>query len=127
MFAIRVLVLVAGNLPLGASGASRIEPRLGSIALAFAVIGLVLGAMRAAKRSHGSDAVPAGFAGGLAGVFVAAILSALIKSVESLLGAWSTSLVAVLFLWPLLGAGIALLSGLILPPRGTSRSSEPTP
>jgi hypothetical protein len=127
LLAFRIFALVVGLLPVGASGASRIEPRLGAIALVCAAIGLVIGAMRAARVGHWNDAIPAGFACGLAGVFVAAFLSALIKSVESLLGPWSTSPIAVILLWPLIGAGIALLSWLVLPPRGAPRNPEPTP
>jgi hypothetical protein len=127
MFSIRVLVLGVGFLPVGAAGASRIEPRLGALAVVCAGIGLVIGAMRGSRAGHWDDAAPAGFAGGLAGVFVAALLSALIKSVESLLGSWSTSAVAVLLLWPLLGAGIAFLSSLVLPAQSPRRASEPTP
>src|SRR5207248_2705463 len=65
MLALRVFILVLGFLPVGALAASRIEPRLGSIALAFAGIGLVIGVMRGARAGHWNDAVPAGFAGGL--------------------------------------------------------------
>jgi hypothetical protein len=127
MLATRALVLVVGFLPMGAAGSSRIEPRLGALALVCAGIGLVIGAMRASRAGHWDDAAPAGFAGALAGVFVAAFLSALIKSVESLLGPWSTSPVAVILLWPLLGVGIALLSSLVLPARSSQRTPEPTP
>ena len=79
--------------------------------------------MRASRAGHWNDAAPAGFAGGLAGVFVAAFLSALIKSVESLLGPWSTSIVAVILLWPLLGAGIAL--ALIARPASSQLTAHP--
>jgi FHA domain len=127
MFAVRALVLVVGFIPVGVAGASRVEPRLGAIALLCAAIGLVIGAMRASRAGHWNDAAPAGFAGGLAGVFVGAFLSALLKSIESLLGSWVTSAVAVLLLWPLLGAGIALLSWLVLPARTAPRTSEFTP
>ena len=45
----RLLVLVAGLIPLGASGASRFEPRLGSIALLLAAAGALIG-HRAGQR-----------------------------------------------------------------------------
>jgi hypothetical protein len=124
MFAVRVLVLVIGFLPVGAPGSSQVEPRLGAIALVCAAVGLGIATIREARAGHWNDAGPAGFAGALAGVFVAAFVSALIKSIESLLGPWSTSPVAILLLWPLLGAGIALLSSFVLPARSASRTPE---
>jgi hypothetical protein len=126
MMTIRALVLLVSLLPVGSSSASRIEPRLAPIALVCAAIGVVIGTMRGIRAGHWNDATPAGFACGLAGVFVAAFLSALIKSLESLLGPWSTSPIAVMLLWPLLGAGIAWLSSLILPARSPERIPEPT-
>jgi drug/metabolite transporter (DMT)-like permease len=97
-----------------------------AIGLVFAAVGAMLGAIWGARSGDRSVVVPAGFAGGLTGLFAAAIGYALIKSVESLLGSWSTSLPAVLVLWALIGAAIAALSWLLHPPDST-RKSEPTP
>jgi hypothetical protein len=127
MVAFRLLVLVAGLIPLGAPGAGRFEPRLGAMALALAVAGIVSGAAWGAKVGDRSDLVAAGFAGGLAGLFGAAIGFALVRSFESILGSWSSSLPAVLLFWWLLGAGLALLSWIVLPPRESTRKPEPSP
>jgi drug/metabolite transporter (DMT)-like permease len=120
-------VLLASLIPLGAPRASPIEPRLAAIALVFGLFGIVTGATWGARTGDRTDVATAGFAGGLAGLFTAAVGSALIKSVESILGSWSTSPLVVLLFWVLLGAGIAGLSCLALPHRAAEPKPEPTP
>ena len=61
----------------------------------------------------------AGFAGGLIGLFAAAIGFALIQSVESILGSHSSSPLAATALWGVLGFVLALLSWPVLPPTET--------
>ena len=69
----------------------------------------------------------AGFAGAVAGTFTAAVGYALIRSVESLLGPWAGSPVAVLAGWALLGLVLATLSVLFVPTGtdGLSASGAP--
>ena len=120
----RLLVLVAALIPLGASGASRFEPRLGSITLLLAAAGALIGIVRG---SEARDRAPCGFAGAMAGILAAAVGFALIRSVESLLGGWASSPFAALLLWALLGVAIALVSWLALPPSRPISTPPPEP
>lgn len=112
----RLLVPVASFIPLGASGASRFQPTLGSMALLLAAAGAVAGLARGARGGDGFEIAPSGFTGAMLGILVAAVGFALIRSGESLLGGWASSPVAALLLWALLGVAIALVSWLVLPP-----------
>jgi hypothetical protein len=120
----RLLVLVAALIPLGASGASRFEPRLGSITLLLAAAGALIGI---ARGSETRDRPACGFAGAMAGILAAAVGFALIRSVESLLGGWASSPFAALLLWALLGVAIALVSWLALPPSRPISTPPPEP
>jgi hypothetical protein len=123
--ATRVLVLLIGLIPFGAPAASRVEPRLGALAFALAVAGLAGGTVWGAKGVDRRDVLSAGFAGVLLGFLAAAVGYALIKSGESLLGSWSSSLPVILLFWWLVGAALALLSWITLPPLAKSSEKEP--
>jgi hypothetical protein len=124
---LRLLVAIAGLIPtpFGAAAGPG-ELRLGAIGLLLAVAGLVAGLTWAARTGEardqfrGPDLAAAGFAGGMIGLFAAAVCFAAIQSFESILGSWSRSLLATTVLWGGLGLGLALLSWIALPPRGTS-------
>jgi len=109
----RLLVLVAGLIPLGPLGASRVEPRLGSITLVLAAAGALVGMVRGGETR---DRPACGFTGAMVGILAGALGFAVIRSVESLLGGWASSPLATLLLWALLGVAIALVSWLALPP-----------
>ncbi len=65
----RLLVLVAALIPLGASGASRFEPRLGSITLLLAAAGALIGIVRGSETR---DRAACGFTAAMAGILAAA-------------------------------------------------------
>ena len=89
----RLLVLVAGLIPLGPSGASSFEPRLGSITLLLAAAGALIGIVRGSETR---DRAACGFTGAMIGLLAAAVGFALIRSVESLLGELSVCDIAAL-------------------------------
>jgi hypothetical protein len=97
------------------------------MASALVIAGLLAGAAWGTKGGDRTDILSAGFAGGLLGLLTAAVGYALMRSAESILGSWSTSLPVVLLFWWLLGAALALLSGIALPPHLKAPKTEPTP
>ena len=95
-------------------------------------LGLVAGAagQREAARAGCGRRSRHGVGGvrrGMIGLFAAAVGFALIQSVESILGSWSSSLPAATALWGVLGLGLALLSWLVLPPQATTSSARTEP
>lgn len=120
----RLLVLVAGLIPLGASGASRSEPRLGSIAVVLAAAGAFIGSLRGKETR---DRAACGFTGAMVGLLAAAVGFAVLRSVESVLGGWASSPLAVLLFWAFLGLGMALISCLALPPSRPIATPPPEP
>ncbi|AGA26185.1 FHA domain-containing protein [Singulisphaera acidiphila] len=114
---LRSLVALGGQLPLG-QGATEALPRLLGPVLLFATAGSAIGVALTAKRGEARDLPPAGFAGACVGVLGAAIVVALCRAVEPILGpAPSRSIWGSGILWAVLGAGIAGLSLLVAPPR----------
>ena len=83
LLAFRLLVLLAGWIPLESSAGGRLEPRLASIALVLAAAGAVWGGWRGGMSG---DRFACGFAAAMAGVLTAAVGFAFVRSVESLLG-----------------------------------------
>ena len=120
----RLLVLLAGLIPLGPSAGSRLEPRLGSIALVLAAAGAIIGGRRTGEYR---DRASCGFAGAMAGLLAAAVGFAMLRSVETLLGGWAGSPIAALLLWAVLGVVLALLSWLALPPSCSLSKLPPEP
>lgn len=117
----RLLVFLAGWIPLGPPGASPFEPRLGSIALVLAAAGLLIGIGRGSKTG---DRAACGFTGAMTGLLASAIGFAFVRGVESMLGAGAVSALAALLIWVALGLLIALISWVIMPP---SRPISTTP
>jgi hypothetical protein len=113
--ALRGLVMLANALPIGRGGGSFWDPRLSSFAIVLAAGGVLAGMRLALGRGERSDLPAAGFAGGAIGLLTAALGFALVQSVERILGARSSSLVAVGLLWTAVGGLIALLSTLLVP------------
>jgi len=124
LVAFRLLVQVTAWIPLGPPGASRFEPRLGSIALVLTAAGALIGIVRGSETR---DRAACGFTAAMVGILAAAVGFALIRSVESLLGGWASSPVAALLLWSLLGVSIALVSWLALPPSRPISTPPPEP
>jgi hypothetical protein len=120
----RLIVLVAGMIPLGPSGVSRFEPRLGSMALVLGAVAALAGGFSA---NEPRDRLACAFTGAMLGVLGAAVGYALVRGVESLLGGWASSPPAVLLLWTSLGLAIALLSCVALPPSRPSSTSPQEP
>jgi hypothetical protein len=83
------------------------------VALVLGLVGALAGAGLAARRGGRREAPPGGFAGACAGVIASSGLVAACRSIEPVLGGWSTSILAVCLLWALLGAGLAGLSTLV--------------
>ncbi len=124
LMAFRLLVLAAGLIPLGPPGASRFEPRLGSITLLLATAGALVGIVRGGESR---DRPACGFTGAMVGILAGALGFALIHGVESSLGDWASSPLEALLLWALLGVAIALLSWLALPPFRPISTPPPEP
>jgi hypothetical protein len=110
---------VVASLATGGRGASIVEARLPALAVAFAVLGGIVGGILARPRGEAGwrDTLTSAFAGGLFGLLIAAVVYALIRSVEMPLGGWSSSLLAVELLWAGLGGALAGLSCLVIPHR----------
>jgi hypothetical protein len=127
LMAFRLLIALSTFLPpWTAADAGAGALRLDAIALLLAATGLLAGAIWASRSgdepggSTGRDMAAAGFAGALIGLFAAAIGFAVIRSIESVLGARSNSPLAATALWGVLGLGLALLSWVVLPPQATT-------
>ena len=110
--ALRLLIGVAG----GAIGEDAMtpsgpdSPALARVGLAFAIGSAILGATLARLRGGIGEMPTGGFAGACLGLIVASALVAACRSVEPMLGSWSSSVVAVCLLWAALGAGLAAAS-----------------
>ena len=113
--AIRLLIGVAsgaiGEDSMKASGPD--SPGLAGVALILGAVGALSGGVLAARRGGAREAPTGAFAGGFAGVIAASALVAICRSVEPILGTWSTSVLAVCLLWALIGSGLAALSTLV--------------
>ena len=113
--ALRLVIGVAGGSigedAMTASGPDM--PRLAGVALVLGVVGALAGAGLAARRGGSREALFGGIAGACAGVIASGGLVAASRSIEPVLGSWSTSILAVCVLWALLGAGLAGLSTLV--------------
>jgi hypothetical protein len=120
----RLLLGLSSLLPLGHSPGSRPdEPRLSAIALVFASLGAGTGLVLALRRRENRDLLPTIVAGGLFGLFTAAVGFALQQTAESLLGGWASVLPLNLLFWMLLGVSLALVSWPVFP---VSAASSPT-
>jgi hypothetical protein len=117
----RGIVLASGLLAFGAPGVSISGPRLPALAALCAAIGVIAGVSKAWRWG---DRGATGVAAGLVGIMVAAVIYALVNTVERPLGDWSSSLLAVGLLWAALGAGVAGLTCLIVPARAPSRETS---
>ncbi len=120
----RLLVLAAGQIPIGTPNAGGFEPRLGSLALVLGAVGAVLASTR---QRAGGDRLACGFSGAIAGVLAAAIGFAVVRGVEATLGSWAGSPVAALALWAVMGLLIALVSWLAFPPAPALSALPPEP
>jgi hypothetical protein len=114
---LRIFVVLSAMAPVGGSTGSMAEPRLAALALFLAVVGVVVAGILGSRRGDRRDLVSAGFAGGLFGLLAAAVLHAVVRSVEGLLGSGSSSLWAVVLVWAAIGAVVAGLSTLLIPYR----------
>jgi hypothetical protein len=118
---LRLLAIAMNAVPFGARPTYLSEPRLSAVGLIFVALGAFAGLSVASRRGERRDYPAAGCAGGSIGLLASAVCYALLQSVERLLGSWSTSIGAVVVLWGLLGALLALVSLLVVP----HRSGEP--
>jgi hypothetical protein len=125
--ALRSFAVLASLAPVGVRGASIVEARLPALALAFAVVGAVVGGFLARSRGEGGwrDVLAATFAGSLFGIVISAVDYAMIRSVELRLAGWSSSLLAVEFLWAVIGAALAVLSHILIPYRPEHSEGAP--
>ncbi|MHB1561721.1 MAG: hypothetical protein ACYC61_30090, partial [Isosphaeraceae bacterium] len=102
----------------------RLAPLAALLAAAGAVAGLVLGS-RSTGEGDASDRPAAGVAGFFVGVLVAAILHALVRTVEDPLGVWAGSAWILALLWGALGTIAAGLTIVLLPARDGTRKVSP--
>ena len=122
---LRSLVVLAAMTPVGGSTGSTAEPRLASLALVLAVVGVVAGGILGSRQGDRRDLVSAGFTGGLLGLLAASLIHAVVRSVEGILGSWSSSLWAVGLLWAAIGAVIAGLTTFLIPYRPDHAETTP--
>jgi hypothetical protein len=120
---LRMVVLIAGMVFAAGTGEGR--PPLGPAAVLLAVVGCVGALGFVLKHGELRDAPSVGFAGACAGVLAASVLIAACRTIEPMLGsAISASPVAVCILWGALGAGLAGISAVLVPPRGDGEGSS---
>jgi hypothetical protein len=114
---LRLLAMVIYALPFGAAPAHFAEPRLAAVSVVLVALGAFAGVALASRRGDRSDFPAAGFTGGALGLLASALWFALLQSVERVLGPWSTAIGAVIVIWGLLGAALALVSLVVVPHR----------
>jgi hypothetical protein len=125
--AFRALVLVTSAIPLGPPASRITEPRLPALAVAFAAVAIVIGLWRGWRRTGAgaAEAAASGIAAGMLGIPAAAVVHAVVRTVERPLGDWSASLWAPALTWALIGGVLAGLSCLVVPYRqGTGGPSR---
>jgi hypothetical protein len=118
---LRVLVLAAG-LVFG-TATDGVHPPLQPVSVLLAALGCVAAAWFALRHGEPRDVPAAGFAGGVAGVLAAAVLVATCRTIEPRLLPSASPLAACL-LWGILGAGLAVISTLLAPPRSIAEGSS---
>jgi hypothetical protein len=123
--ALRTLVAISAWVPIPGSTGAAVAPRLASLALVLAGVGVVAGAILGNRQGDRRDLLSAGFAGGLLGLLAAAVVHALVRSVEGGLGSWSSSLWAVPLVWAALGAASAGLTSFLFPYRPDNAETNP--
>ena len=96
-----------------------------ALAVLFAIAGVVVGVSLGRRQGERGDLLAAGFAGGLLGILTAAVVYAVIRSIELPLGSWSSSLWAVGLLWAVIGAALAGVSILFIPYRADTTEATP--
>ena len=103
----------------GGGGTSMTDARLPALSVGCVIVSVVFSAFLARPRGdrRWPDTLVATIAGGLFGIVVATVYYALIRTAESPLAAWSPSLIAIEFLWGLIGASLAALSCILVPYR----------
>jgi hypothetical protein len=124
--AVRSLVAASSLLPFGARGGSLAELHLPALAALCAVIAAIGGLLLGQRSAEGGppDAVATGAASGLFGILAAAVLYALVRTVERPLGDWSSSPWVVGLLWAAIGAAVAGITGLLVPFHEPSREES---
>jgi hypothetical protein len=123
--ALRLLVLLVNLLPFGSAAGSAQAPRLASLAIVLAAVGVLAGIRLALARGERRDLPAAGFAGAAIGLLAAALFFAFVQTVERALGSRSTSIWALVLLWGSLGALLGLVSTFLAPYR--ERATEVAP
>ncbi len=125
--ALRGLVLASGWIPIGAGGASPLQPRLPALAAVCGILGLIAGVLkgRGEVEDRPSDRIAAGVASALFGVMAVAVVYAFVLTTERILGPWASSLWAVGPLWAAIGAAVAGITAWLYPHRGPSPEVSP--
>ena len=102
--------MLLNRLPIGVAPTSLTEPRLVSVGILLAAVGIIAGSALASRRGDLRDSHSAAFAGGLIGLLSAAVWFAVLQSVEPALGTWSVSVWGVGLASGALGVLLALIS-----------------
>jgi hypothetical protein len=125
--AFRMLVLASGWLPIGAAGASLLQPRLPELAAICGALGLIAGVLKGGggAEDRPSDRMAAGVASGLFGIMAAAVVYAVVLTIERILGPLAASPWAVGPLWAAIGVAVAGITGWLYPHRGPSPEVSP--
>jgi hypothetical protein len=112
---LRLLVVVSSALTFGIPGAALDEARLSSMGVVFTLVGIVVASLLGRQQIKISDRFAVGFTGGVFGLLIAAVVHAVIGSIESSLGTLSSSVGAILMLWAGVGAVIGLVLAVVIP------------
>ena len=115
----RWLVMLGSLVPLGGAAAAG-GARLAGVAVLFAAVGSLAAALLASRRGEARDVPPAAFAGGFAGVLCATIAVAICRTVER--GAVVNPVLQSI-IWAALGAVLAAVSVVVVPPRDAKESA----
>jgi len=92
-------------------------PRLPGVVVVFATVFALLAGVTSGRRGGAGQVAFGLISGAVSGAAFAAIMVAFCRAIEPLLGGWSTSPLAVDFLWSLIGFGLAALSMVLVPVR----------
>ncbi len=125
---LRIAVTLSGWIPIGLASSSPGAPRLVALAALLAAAGAIAGLILAGRgtgEAGVSDRAAGGVAGACLGVLVAAVLHALVRTVEGTLGEWAGSGWAVVLFWAALGVIAAGFTVVLLPDRHEAREVSP--
>jgi hypothetical protein len=123
---LRGTIAAADRVEVSLSHGVTVRPGLAGPAVVLAVVGMLAAGRWALRRGERRDVPAAAFAGGLAGVLLAALAVAACRSIEPLLGGLGARTIVGVGLWALLGAAAGAFSRWIAPPGKSATAARGT-